>query len=239
MNVNLVSQYIEILNETHILIAGTTGSGKSTLLNGLMHTLLATHYPTMILIDLKRVELARYRDLKSICHEIKGLKSHRAFCTDSNEAIYWLKRICEHIDERYKRMEKAGIYQDLSQPIYIIIDEFACLIEDDKKRIIPLLIKIMRLGRACGVHLIACTQSPNRHVLPAEIVQNFTCRIGLRCSDAIESRQVIGQKGCELLPRYGSALIKTADGIKPLEVVKVPDYDIDNLINFRLSTDRG
>lgn len=56
---------LDMLEQPHLLIAGSTGSGKSVLLNTLIYTALykAPHRCRFILIDPKRVELIDYKEL--------------------------------------------------------------------------------------------------------------------------------------------------------------------------------
>lgn len=56
---------LDMLEQPHLLIAGSTGSGKSVLLNTLIYTALykAPHRCRFILIDPKRVELIDYPSL--------------------------------------------------------------------------------------------------------------------------------------------------------------------------------
>ena len=52
-----------------ILVTGTTGSGKSVFVNGLIYQLITKHDDTevmMILIDPKRVEFSRFKDIPHI-----------------------------------------------------------------------------------------------------------------------------------------------------------------------------
>ena len=81
-----------------------------------------------------------------------------------------------------------------------------------------MIIKLGRLGRAAHVVVILCTQAPSRKVLSADLCLNFNGRLALRTSDQIESRQIIGETGAELLPRYGQGIWKSPKYMHPLEV---------------------
>lgn len=199
----------DVLQQTHTIIAGTTGSGKSVLLDSVFFA-LATCPPSTksaVTIDLKRVELSRFRDLP---HVIDG-------ATDPGDAARILRQVNNFMDCRYIAMEKAGRRKSADADIYLIIDELADLLQAVKTAPADL-IRLARLGRAANIHIIAATQSPDRKTLSAQLTQNFTARVALRCRDKIESRQIIGTSGAELLPKYGRAIYYNPDLMQPVPV---------------------
>ena len=209
--------YKDILNAPHTLIAGTTGSGKSVLLNGIIRELMETYIPEqkkLILIDPKRVELSQYKNTE-FC---------TAYTSDYQTAITYLDNSIALIEDRYKAMERAGTKQTTQYHLYIIIDELADLMISPAAREIKLKMqKILQIGRAAGVHIIAATQAPNRKIIPAELVLNFTNRIALRCLSSIESRQIINISGAETLPKHGKGLYLSPDGVKRVTIPLTPD----------------
>lgn len=203
--------HADLLKQPHLLIAGATGSGKSVILNGIIYNALykSPNECAFILCDPKRVELRRYKDLPHVLR----------FANDAQTIADALQYAHGVMMERFADMERRGIVETDRRDIYIIVDEFADLITKGADRelnkaktsIDANIESIGRLGRAAHVHLILATQSPDRKTIKAHIVQNMTAKLALRCDSAIESRQIIGDKGAELLPRYGEALYKTPE----------------------------
>ena len=64
----------------------------------------------------------------------------------------------------------------------------------------------------------------------AEFAANCTARIGLRCRDAIESRQIIGNNAAASLPFIGYGYYLTPKLLTP-ELVKIPYINDDELLN--------
>lgn len=60
--VSVNTDFYNLGNATHILIAGTTGSGKSVFIHEFMHANLLVRNSIFILIDPKQIELKRYED---------------------------------------------------------------------------------------------------------------------------------------------------------------------------------
>ena len=209
---------LEVAKSPHILIAGTTGSGKSVALNNLIYSLLLQrgNGTDFIMIDTKRVELKQYKSLPSLwCYE-----------TEPENVPSLLDRVIDLMDDRYYEMEGK---ETLEPHLYIVIDELADLL--DEPGVLKKLVKIGRLGRAAHIHLLACTQDPSRSTLSAQLMQNFTARIALRCRDQIESRQVLGHTGAELLPKYGSAILSDPDGERRIKIILTPDIFIEAAVD--------
>ena len=86
----------------HLLIAGATGSGKSVCVNALITSLLMRARPDevqLILVDLKRVELAPYDGLPH-------LKQH--VIVEPNEARAALTWAVREMEDRYKLLAANG-----------------------------------------------------------------------------------------------------------------------------------
>ena len=54
----------------------------------------------------------------------------------------------------------------------------------------------------------------------------------LRTRSAQDSRNILGLKGCELLPRYGQGYYMTPDGLKLYNIPMQAQEDINALVNY-------
>ena len=206
-------EYRSILNNAHILIAGTTGAGKSTALHSLIYEGVKAYNHNVFsfyLIDLKRVELQEWANIPQC----------RGLAKTTKEAFTMLDNVIQIMERRYKDIEAAGLKECRYTHLFVIIDELADLIATGGKPMIERIAKIGRLGRSAHIHLILSTQSPDRKTLVAVIQQNITFCIALRCKTAIESRQVIGIAGAEQL-KVGQALTYGQQGF---QVISIPYY---------------
>lgn len=223
--------YKDILeNATHLLIAGETGSGKSVVLNGILHTALALYAPgemSFCLIDPKMVELSPYEDLP---HTVR-------YETEPEDVLSLLRDVYDFMMKRYEEMTAKRLKKYDGAKLVIVIDELAdLLLSDCGKEIKKEIIKLLQKGRAANIMLICATQAPSRKVLSAELLLNMTNRIGLHCSNAIESKQIVGEKGAESLPAHGSALYK-APNTPVRRVDSIPfftDEELKERINYWL-----
>ena len=213
--------YADMLNQGHVLIAGTTGSGKSVVLNGLISTVLydSPGNKSMVLIDPKQVELAQYKDTP-----------HCIGYADT-DFIPLLDRAIATMDARFKEMKSKGLKEWDKGTIYVMIDELSDLVLKSPETL-QRLVRIGCVGRAAHIYLIACTQTPNRKVIPAELQVNFASQLALRCRTRIESRQVIQEPGAEKLPLYGKGLYWTPNflDIQRVTIPKIEDSEIARLI---------
>lgn len=216
--------YDNVVNQgTHFLIAGTQGSGKSTLINGLIHSICFKNpTPTLYLIDPKRIDLKKFRNMSIV--------KRRA--TEPCEAVAILNDVINIMEERYKAMEKADLDVYDGNDIYVIIDEIADLMDTNGKEIAPLVKKIARLGRAAKIHLIVATQTLLAEIIKTAITSNFDTKIALRVVTANQSRVILGINGAEQLPRHGYGIIYNADGIKRYELPKIPDSELNKVIDY-------
>lgn len=217
-------------NQPHLMIAGATGSGKSVIVNALIYTALykfplsaeSKNSAGFILIDPKRVELSKYKNLPhTLC-----------YASEPEEMVSALKYAMDITENRYKAMQKAGEEKYSGGDVYVIIDEFADLMTTNKRQVQPLVQRLAQIGRAAKVHIILATQCPLAKVIPTEIKVNFDARVALRTECAQDSRNIIRVPGCELLPRYGQGYYKTPEGITLYNIHMIAKEDIAERIKW-------
>lgn len=204
----LYNFHVDILEQTHVLIAGATRSGKSVILNGLIWTALykAPCDVSLILCDPKRVELSEYAELPHVLRYAETL----------DDILAAIDYGAEIMDARFERMKAQHQRKSTEPPLYIIVDEYADLMLNCKPSQLKPMQHIAEQGGAANVHLILATQAPNRQVITANIAVNMTAKIALRCDRDIESRQIIGVKGAETLPLYGDCYYKKPGSLQHL-----------------------
>ena len=205
---------LDMLNQPHLLIAGSTGSGKSVLINTLIYTALynAPHRTQFILIDPKRVELIDYKPLP---HTLN-------YSSEPPEIAAALRAAVDLMERRYKDMQRRHEKKSTESNVYIVVDEFADLMTTQKRQTMPQIIRIAQLGRAANIHLILATQRPTKDIINGQIKVNMDSRVGLRCPTAQDSRNIINVKGAESLPRYGYGYYLTPGGLSLIEIPLTP-----------------
>ena len=225
-NIGTYPLYDELVAEDTVMIGGVRGSGKSVFENGLIYSIVNGKTPAeaeLYMIDPKRIDLADWRILPHV----------RRYTGDIEEAYGIIDELTEIMERRYKVMQSH--YPTLKlwegSDIYLIIDEITDLVVQTKKKFVDKMLPLILKSRAAKIHIICCSQSLARTTMPALLVSNMTVKVGLNVDTAIESRQIIGQPGCECLPKNGKAYIRRA-GHK-LEKVDVYMYDEQYLTGMR------
>lgn len=217
-----------MFSSDHTLISGTTGSGKSDILNGFLCSFLRCYAPSealLILIDPKGLDLQKFSKLPHcIGYSNTALESVRLL---RNAVNTMRKRIQYCIQNRVKKYEGASIY--------IVIDElYPLMVSIYKDEIKKLLSLILLQGTYPKIHIIASTLLPNQTVLPNNAAA-FSMRIGLSCVSDIESKQIIGRKGCENLPKNGKALVYYNSTVQEVDISKTNDNEVDQMIDYWMS----
>lgn len=223
MNFDL-ALFFTLLTMHHVLIGGRTGGGKSVLISGIVYAALQQS-PTrckLLLIDPKMVELHRYRKTP-----------HCIGYGDTPETMQAaLQYAVEEMSARYLRMQAAEMRETAEPDIYIIVDELADLIDVCGKPALQALKRILQLGRAAHIHVIAATQHVSRKTLPTELQINFPAIVALPQRSKIESRQMIGEPGAELL-QVGNCLYITPQNHEPRRaaIPYIPDTELQNAVD--------
>lgn len=211
----------------HILVAGTTGSGKSEWLRAAIAGLMVSHTPEtlrLVLIDPKRVA---FHDLRESPYLLRPL-----VFPDEEDVTEVLSGLADEMDRRYRLFAGDQSLADYVSRtgntlprIVCICDEYFDLINRSPAERKSIEAQMQRLGakaRAAGIHLIIATQQPSRQVIQGALDTNIPARVGLKLSDAIESRRLLGTRGAECLLNHGDLLFKDIGEPRRLQAPWIP-----------------
>jgi S-DNA-T family DNA segregation ATPase FtsK/SpoIIIE len=232
------AQAVDLAKMPHLLIAGATGSGKSVMVNALITSLLCEATPDdvrMILMDLKRVELASYNGLPHLLVPV---------ITEPERAKAALKWAVNEMEGRYRRFAGASARNiaaynetradpdDRMPYIVIIIDELADLMMREGKNVEDPIVRLAQKARATGIHMVLATQRPSVDVITGLIKANFPSRIAFAMASQIDSRTILDAPGAEDLIGRGDMLYQPSDLPRPMRLqgVFVSDPEIGRVV---------
>jgi S-DNA-T family DNA segregation ATPase FtsK/SpoIIIE len=233
------AQAVDLAKMPHLLIAGATGSGKSVMVNALITSLLCEATPhdvRMILMDLKRVELAAYNGLPHLLVPV---------ITEPERAKAALKWAVNEMEARYRRLAGASARnirafnetrvdpEDRMPYIVIIIDELADLMMREGKNVEDPIVRLAQKARATGIHMVLATQRPSVNVVTGLIKANFPSRIAFAMASQIDSRTILDAPGAEDLIGRGDMLYQPSDLPRPMRLqgVFVSDPEIARVVD--------
>jgi len=233
------AQAVDLAKMPHLLIAGATGSGKSVMVNALITSLLCEATPDdvrMILMDLKRVELAAYNGLPHLLVPV---------ITEPDRAKAALKWAVNEMEARYRRLAGASARnirafndtrvdpEDKMPYIVIIIDELADLMMREGKNVEDPIVRLAQKARATGIHMVLATQRPSVNVVTGLIKANFPSRIAFAMASQIDSRTILDTPGAEDLIGRGDMLYQPSDLPRPMRLqgVFVSDAEIARVVD--------
>ena len=228
------AQAVDLAKMPHLLIAGATGSGKSVMVNALITSLLCNASPDdvrMILVDLKRVELAAYNGIPHLMVPV---------ITEPERAKAALKWAVNEMENRYRRFAGASARnirayndsradpEDRMPYIVLVVDELADLMMREGKHVEEPIVRLAQKARATGIHMVLATQRPSVNVVTGLIKANFPSRIAFAMASQIDSRTILDAPGAEDLIGRGDMLYQPSDLPRPMRLqgVFVSDHEI-------------
>jgi DNA segregation ATPase FtsK/SpoIIIE, S-DNA-T family len=234
------AQAVDLSKMPHLLIAGATGSGKSVMVNALITSLLCNATPDdtrLILMDLKRVELAGYNGLPHLLVPV---------ITEPDRAKAALKWAVSEMENRYRRFAGATARNikafnetrvdpaDRLPYIVIVIDELADLMMREGKNVEDPIVRLAQKARATGIHMVLATQRPSVNVVTGLIKANFPSRIAFAMASQIDSRTILDSPGAEDLIGRGDMLYQPSDLPRPMRLqgVFVSDPEIGRVTQY-------
>ena len=242
-------QFLEIGSGTrqHALIAGKTGSGKSTLFHIIITNLALRCSPEQVefyLVDFKKgVEFKCYGSRHLPHARVVAIESDREF------GLSVLQRVDDELRRRGDLFRKVGA-QDLpgykraggTEPVprtLLMIDEFQeFFTEEDRvsQGAAVLLDRIVRQGRAFGIHVVLGSQTlGGAYTLARATIGQMVIRIALQCNEA-DAFLIMDQDNPapRLLSRPGEGIYNDAagaiEGNSPFQAVWLSDRTRDNFL---------
>lgn len=222
---------IDLVEQPHVLVAGSSGGGKSILLASMLGGLVCTRAPEevrLILVDTKKLDLPLFSSLPHVTDNIETVEQfHVSF-----------NRLMSIVRKRTEVMK--GIARNVSEwnamnmgkkfPYYVvIIDELADLIDEDNAlakgkiepysnypRITARIKSLVQICRAAGVHIICATQRSSVKVISGDIKANMPTRIALRLPSRADSTTILSGGGAEHLLGKGDLLLESAMTSSPI-----------------------
>lgn len=191
-------KWVNFTDFPHWMIVGQTGTGKSNFLNVLFSSLISQYSPhdvRIVAVDLKGgVEFTRYGHIPHLLGSV--VESVDVFAER-------LAQLEAEMSERFAALKTADArdlptYNQRSQfqmaRIVVIIDEFASVADQGEltKSIHNSIMQLTSKGRAVGINIVICTQSPRVDVVPGKIKDNCSVKIVGRAGDTQHSRIMIG-----------------------------------------------
>lgn len=217
---------IDLTQQPHILMAGSTGSGKSTFQSAIVCSLAVVMEPdelNLYLIDTKKLDLPLFKDLPHVLQVADDIHNARQIFQDLLDLTRKRYNLLQSEKVRnvleYNKISRTNNYSKLPYRV-LIIDELAdllaldrdyCDIMEDAKPIKKYLQELSQIARAAGTHIIAATQRPSVKIIDGDTKNNFPTRIGLKMPTWQDSVTVLGEAGAETLLGKGDMFVKRVD----------------------------
>lgn len=212
--------WMDLAQNPHMIVSGTTGSGKSTLLHNIIANLVNYHDVDLFLVDPKNIEFINYST------RIKSIQVSYSY----DEAMLMLNSTLKLMEHRYELL-RSGYDVNSLKHIVIIIDEFADLILQDKDDQFYLaLCKLSQKCRAAKINIILSTQRPSVNIINGTIKANFPARIACRVASHVDSKVILDASGAENLLGNGDALVR--DNFRFLERFQVAYTNAEEICSY-------
>ncbi len=236
-------RYADFDEFPHCLVSGTTGSGKSIFTHSVIVTLIMRNSPEdlkLVLVDPKKVELTKYRDLPHLLCPI---------INEAEVAKLTLDKLVEEMNRRYEVLMDNGVsnlkqYNELREEnpslekmpyILVFIDEYADLV-DTCKEISQPVVSIAQKARAAGIHMLIATQRPSTNIITGVIKGNLPTRVALKVASAIDSVTIVGEGGGEKLLGRGDMLAQSpllsTSGMVRLQGCYIQNKEINRVVGY-------
>ena len=241
------AMWVDLAELGHLLIGGITDSGKSVFIRQALTRLGLTHPPSAVrflLIDLKGgVALAPFERLP---HALGGA------IDNATAALAALDEMRSELDRRLGELRRAGLadiaaWHDSGLPrwprLVVVVDEVAELTignigggkaaQAERNAAASRLCELARLGRAVGIHLVACTQRPDAEAMPGQLKANLGGTLAFRVRNSTNSHILLDSDRAALLPPRKGRAIWQHERMEEVQVVHLSQEECQRLLEER------
>jgi len=221
----------------HTLIGGSTGKGKSNLSHVIISSLIKSDMDiSLFLLDPKRVELKRYRDI------------NRCYYTgDKEEMLKVLEEIEKEMRRRNKLFDDDKFINNIEmwnkkKPdeklnyIIIYIEEIADLMlssgKEYKAKFENIIKSLAGLSRNVGMRMFLSTQKPVVEVVNGIIKGNTGTKIAFQVPTAIDSKTILDNSSASKLTGVGSMIYQHNGEDIIIQAPLLNDSDVEKLVYY-------
>lgn len=244
--------------DIHSIVVGGTGAGKSVFINNIIANVCWKYPPTdveLTLVDFKGSEFVFYLQNEALGRPYMLPHVIDCLCTsDPDYSVSLFHKVRSDADKRYKflmekgfknmyeynkAMRKAGTPELCLKRRLVIVDEFQVIFTKTDARAQDTLktdiTQIAKVARACGIHLMFCSQSMSG-TMSGDILSQFTLRFGLRCPMDVSTAIMGTRFSGDIREKNGYLYVASIDDKKP-ELQKrfrtpfIPDDQLREVIN--------
>lgn len=199
---------VDLSEQPHMLLGGSSNSGKSVALRSLITCLIYLKSPAkinLILIDVGANGLLPFDGVPHLsCPVVKNRET-------AYQVLQDLKLELERRIELQARDEK--LYNQLPR-LVLVIDEFSAFFSgyDNQKVIksfVGILSNLLQRGRHGKIHVILAAQNPTAQNMKVDL-GNITTRVAFKCAKRNFSETILGEAGAENLSGRGELLFKSS-----------------------------
>lgn len=215
--------------QAHTLIAGQNGSGKTYLQRMLATSVARRSDPSdaqLCVVDVSKRGL-HWQDFKDSAHLAHPI------VVDEDEALRVVHYLANELDARAEAMAVPPAVPRT----FLVIDELSDLVESDAGEVLQRdLVRIARLGREYGIHLVLSTQYPTVAQVGGNVIKR---QLGVRfigkMDDAVSARTATGleNSGAQHLTGPGDFLMVVEGSVRRFQAAMVEDATLPGSVEAR------
>jgi len=224
------TEWRDIDDGPHWLIAGSTGFGKSVMLNSIICSIIS--YPQsskavrFVLIDCKMTELTHYGQIPHLLRNVIP-DVEDGIATTPQAAMNAIRWARIEVDIRKKLF--AGKFRDIFEynrkhaknplpSIVLVFDEIGSIaLSEHGEEFNREMADLTNICRAFGFYVIAATQKPQANVVDTRITFNMDARIAFRCPTHQSSMIVLNTGDAVTLQRPGQMLFQHKGRVREIQ----------------------